>query len=110
MKQRFRVFCFKYDLEALLLASREQLASRLGVSALPVTWTEPVEEQNHNKPPKRIIEDLFRQHGNKYQDTIDAPLIPGASGYEDIAARCSQCFKPFVDYLKSLLPNVQQQQ
>ncbi len=103
LQERFRVFCFKYDLEALLLASKNQLAARLGVSTLPVAWTVPVENQNHNKPPKRIIEDLFQQHKDKYQDTIDAPLILGASRYADIADRCPQCFKPFVDYLESLL-------
>jgi len=95
LKERFRIFCFKYDLEALLLASKNQLASRLGVSTLPVTWTVPVEDQNHNKPPKRIVEDLFKQHKDKYQDTIDAPLILGASRYSDIADRCPQCFKPW---------------
>ncbi len=34
---------------------------------------------------------------------IDAPLILGAARYSEIADACPQCFKPFVDYLESLL-------
>jgi hypothetical protein len=47
--ERFHVFCFKYDLEALVLAAESQLASRLGVSSIDCTWIKPVEDQNHNK-------------------------------------------------------------
>jgi hypothetical protein len=38
-----------------------------------------------------------------YKGTIDAPLILGNSNYTTIAQRCPQCFKPFVEYLESLL-------
>ena len=100
--QRFMIFCFKHDLEALILAAEEQLASRLGISSVVCTWIKPVENQNFNHPPKRIIEQIFTEHGDRYQDTIDAPLILGASDYTVIAERCPQCFKPFVEYLESL--------
>ena len=106
LRSRFRIFCFKHDLEALVLAASDQLASRLGASTLERTWTLPVEDQDHNKPPKRVVEHLFRKHGQAYRDTVDAPLILGAVRYEDIAAACPQCFKPFVDYLESLLYRV----
>ena len=99
---RFLVFCFKYDLEALVLAAEEQLASRLDVPTITCTWIKPVENQNHNYPPKRIVEQIFIEHGDRYQDTIDAPLILGGSHFATIAERCPQCFKPFVDYLESL--------
>lgn len=102
IRQRFWVFCFKHDLEALVLAAEEQLASRLGVASVACTWIKPVEDQDHNRPPKRIVEQLFLEHGDRYQDTIDAPLILGASNYVTIAERCPQCFKPFVEYLESL--------
>lgn len=100
--QRFLVFCFKHDLEALILAAEEQLASRLGVPSVTCTWIKPVEDQDHNYPPKRVVEQIFSQHGNRYQDTIDAPIILGAASYTVIADRCPQCFKPFIEYLESL--------
>lgn len=101
--QRFLVFCFKHDLEALILAAESQLASRLGVSSVECTWRKPVEDQNYYKPPKRIVEQLFNNYGSRYKDTIDAPLILGAAHYQEVAAACPQCFKSFVDYLESLL-------
>jgi hypothetical protein len=89
--------------KALILAAESELASRLGKVALKSSWIKPVEDQNHNTPPKRIVEQLFNEHGDKYVDTIDAPLILGAARYSEIAEACPQCFKPFVDYLESLL-------
>lgn len=102
LQQRFAIFCFKHDLEALILAAEEQLASRLGIPSVVRTWIRPVENQNFNHPPKRIVEQIFTEHGDRYQDTIDAPLILGASDYTVIAERCPQCFRPFVEYLESL--------
>jgi len=103
LRKRFHVFCFKYELEALILAAESQLAARLGVPSLACTWIKPVEDQDHAVPPKQIVERLFEAHGDRYKDTIDAPLILGAALYPEIAAACPQCFKLFVDYLESLL-------
>ena len=103
INQRFRVFCFKHDLEALVLAAEEQLAARLGAASIQTTWVKPVENQDHNKPPRQIVEEIFKKHNDYYRGTIDAPLILGDSDYTTIAQRCPQCFKPFVDYLESLL-------
>jgi hypothetical protein len=102
LRERFKVFCFKHDLEALLLAAKEALGDRLGVKALKVTWKTPVEDQNHDHPPKYVVEELFMKHGKRYQGTVDAPLILGASKYQVIADQCPQCFKPFVQFLASL--------
>ena len=99
---RFKVFCLKHDLEALLLASGPALESRLGTASLPVTWSVPVEDQNQDDPPKRLIERLFADHHSKYKDTVDAPLILSSCNYKHIAERCPQCFKPFVDFLDAL--------
>lgn len=101
-KGRFKVFCFKHDLEALVLAAKEALGDRFGASSLKVTWKIPVEDQNHGRPPKRIVEGLFTQYSKSYRDTVDAPVILGASKYQDIADQCPQCFKPFVQFLASL--------
>lgn len=99
---RFHVFCLKHDLEVLLLAAREELLGRLGTSKPKVVWAEPVEEQNHGNPPKRIVERLFAEHGNYYQEAVDAPLILAGADYRIIADRCPECFKPFVEFLESL--------
>ncbi len=56
LRERFKVFCFKHDLEALILAAKKALGDRLGVRSLSVTWRIPVEDQNHQRPPKRIVE------------------------------------------------------
>lgn len=99
---RFHVFCLKHDLESLVLAAEPALASRLGQSFIKRTWITPVEDQNHKRPPKRIVEALFETYGARYKDTIDAPLILGAARYSEIAAACPQCFQPFVAFLEAL--------
>jgi hypothetical protein len=65
-------------------------------------WNIPVEDQDHAMPPKRIVEKLFNARSEVYQDTVDAPVILSTCNYEDIADRCPQCFKPFVEFLKAL--------
>ncbi len=102
LQERFKVFCFKYDLEALILASESPLKRRLGADSLKKTWRDPVEDQNHDRPPKRIVEDLFESHKQRYQGTVDAPRILGESDYHDLAEKCPQCFKPFVEFLSKL--------
>lgn len=99
---RFKTFCFKYDLEALLLAAEDALALRLNVDAVKGGWHKPVEDQNKDVPPKQVIEALFRRHQTQYRETADAPLILGLSDYPHIAEACPQQFKPFVEFLESL--------
>ncbi|MBI3694860.1 MAG: DUF4276 family protein [Acidobacteria bacterium] len=100
--ERFKVFCLKHDLEALLLACKSGLTSRLGASPLDTMWKTPVEDQNHDRPPRRIVEELFARHHKRYRDTVDAPLILSMCSYRDIADLCPQCFKPFVEFLAGL--------
>lgn len=103
MITRFFVHCFKYDLEALILASETPLLTRLEKNACTQSWVMPIENQNHHKPPKRIVESLFRDAGKKYKDTVDAPWIFKRSRYQDLIEKCPQCFKPFVeDVFKAL--------
>jgi hypothetical protein len=101
LESRFQVFCFKHDLEALVLASHEALKARLHADKLAATWTLPVEDVDHGRPPKRIVEEIFASHGQRYRETVDAPMILGASRYEMLAERCPQCFAPFVAFLAS---------
>ena len=99
--RRFKIFCLKHDLESLILASEESLKVRLG-GQLRVNWHKPVEDQNNTRPPKYVVEEMYRQHGEKYKDTVDAPLVLHGVDYQVIAERCQQCFKPFVEYLENL--------
>ncbi|MBU0733334.1 MAG: DUF4276 family protein [Proteobacteria bacterium] len=103
LRERFRVHCFKYDLEVLLLASESVLMKRLGASELKRSWTTPVEDQDHHQPPKRIVEALFADAGMKYRDTNDVPWILERSDYFDLQHRCPQNFKPFLEDLLALL-------
>lgn len=102
LEGRFKVFCFKHDLEALVLAAFDALKSRLQAPGLERTWKLPVEDVDHGRPPKRVVEEIFRSCGKRYKDTVDAPLILGASHHSAVAEECPQCFKPFVDFLSSL--------
>jgi len=104
VRKRFRVFCFKHDLEALLLAAETALGRRLAARSLKRSWRVPVEDQDHERPPKRVVEELFAQHGQRYQATVDAPLILGSASYATIADLCTQCFRPFVEFLEALVP------
>ena len=101
MQKRCSAFCLKHDLEALVLASADQLRSHIGLKKLVPTWAVPVEDQNHGDPPKRVVERLFAAHGRHYIDTVDAVTILGASNYVEVAERCPQCFGPFVAFLKA---------
>jgi hypothetical protein len=106
IRQRLKVYCFKHDLEALLLAAEESLQFQFGDKPLGANWKKPVEDQNHNQPPKRIIEAIYQKYGRRYKDTVDAPLILRGVSYQTLAERCPQCFKPFVEFLENLSASV----
>ncbi|MGK7872345.1 MAG: DUF4276 family protein [Xenococcaceae cyanobacterium] len=92
LRKGFKVFCFKHDLEALILADQSELQNRLGVDSLDVTWRIPVEDQNHDCPPSQVVKHLFQNFGKRYKKTVDAPWILGKTSYREIAERCPQCF------------------
>lgn len=101
LEDRFIVHCFKHDFEALLLAAENPLMKRLSTSSFSVNWEEPVENQNLENPPKRIVERLFVDADKKYKDTIDAPWILERTDYRVLIQQCQQNFKPFIkDLLK----------
>jgi len=102
LEARLKVFCFKYEMEALILAAESGLRRKLGVTDLKVTWTIPVEDQNHDRPPSEIVEQLFRNSGQKYNKTVDPQLILRKSSYQEIAEKCTQCFKPFVEFIEDI--------
>ena len=103
LKDRFLVHCFKYDLEVLLLASDQALMKRLETTKFTRTWTNPVEDQDHHRPPKRVVKDLFSDAGKKYKETADVSWILERSDYNDLQNKCPQNFKPFLKDLMKLL-------
>jgi hypothetical protein len=73
---RFCPAAFKYDAEMLLLAAKNELRSFLGTSDQLGGWQHPVEGQNQTRPPKRIVEDLFRSRlGRCYRDTVHTKAV-----------------------------------
>lgn len=105
-RARFRVHCLKHDLEALLLAAPDELRQRLRTrDQLKNAWRKPVEDQNDHRPPKRLVEDLFKKYRKKpgYVETSDAPWILGRADLASIEAACPQRFRPFVQELRDVV-------
>jgi len=61
-----------------------------------------VEDQDNERKPKQILEKNFRQFGQRYRETVDAPVVLGMTRYVTVAERCQQCFKPFIGFLESV--------
>jgi len=76
---RFFPSALKHDLEALLLAAVDELRQVLGTTEkLENKWRHPVENQNQHKPPKYVVEELFRTRtGRCYRDTRHAGIVLG---------------------------------
>ena len=105
-RRHFLVHCLKHDLEALLLACPGQLRRRLGTDhSLENRWRKPVEEQDDERPPKQIVERLFRRYRGKpgYVDTSDAPWILERADLPAVEKACPQCFAPFVADLRGVM-------
>lgn len=101
----FRVHCLKHDLEVLLLASPDQLRQRLGTDHALGQWRSPVEDQNDQQPPKRIVEALFKKYRPKpgYVETVDAPWILERVSLEAVVAKCPQRIALFVAELQRIV-------
>ena len=74
---RFFPSALKHDLEVLLLAAVDELRQVLGTTEkLENNWRHPVEDQNQQKPPKYLVEELFRtKKGRCYRDTRHARAV-----------------------------------
>lgn len=76
--KRFHPTALKYELEMLLLAAQDKLQSYIGTTEKLGGWQKPVEEQDQNQPPKKIVEQLFRTKSKgkrSYRETKDAHAI-----------------------------------
>jgi Domain of unknown function (DUF4276) len=102
-RAHFRVHCLKHDLEVLLLAAPEQLRERLKTKDA-LRFRIPVEDQNDSRPPKRVVEDLFRKYRKKpdYVDTEDAVWVLERASLDAVVSACAQRFAPFVRELRGL--------
>ncbi|HVR38252.1 MAG TPA: DUF4276 family protein [Thermoanaerobaculia bacterium] len=96
---RFHVFCLIHDVEVLLLAAEEQLLADRGLDRR--VWKTPVEEQNHDDPPKRVVERLFTARKARYKSTVDGPRIVESADYRLIAELCPNGFGKLVAFLKN---------
>ena len=73
---RFYASALKHDLEMLLLTVPSRLQLFLGMKNSPHGWRLPPEDQNQDKPPKKIIETLFLKHRKQsYLETRDSHAI-----------------------------------
>jgi hypothetical protein len=74
---RFYPSAMKHDLEMLLLAACEQLCIHLGTEEqVGKKWRHPVEEQDQDKPPKYVVEALYKEKkGRKYRETVDSVAV-----------------------------------
>ncbi|MBK8937973.1 MAG: DUF4276 family protein [Polyangiaceae bacterium] len=103
-RDRFRAHCLKHDLEALLLASPAALRARLKTSdALSGRWRLPVEDQNQDRPPKKVVDELFNKYRRtRYVDTTEALWILSKASLDDLVSACAESFAPFVRELRAL--------
>ena len=86
---RFYPSALKHDLEVLLLAATSQLQSRLKMRNRPSGWRRPPEDQNQDKPPKKIIEELFQKNLKRsYRAITDSTAILRNADLQEVAEQC----------------------
>lgn len=99
----FRAFCFQHDVEALVLAAPTALRERLRTQdRIESQWRKPVETQNGDQPPKRVVEALFTRYGTRtrYRDTVDLPWLLERADLAALQQACPQQFEPFAAFLR----------
>lgn len=96
---RFYASALKHDLEVLLLAATSQLQSRLRMSNRPGGWRRPPEEQNQDRPPKRIVEELFRVNLKRsYRENTDSDAILRGADLREVTEQCPT-FRAMIDWI-----------
>ena len=95
----FYASALKHDLEVLLLAATSQLQSRLRMSNMPRSWRQPPENQNQDRPPKRIVEELFRINLKRsYRENTDSDAILRKADLREVAEQCPT-FCAMIDWI-----------
>ena len=96
---RFYFSALKHDLEVLLLAATSQLQSRLDMRNSPRGWRRPPEDQNQNKPPKKVIEELFEKNLKRsYHEITDSVAILGNADLQEVANQCP-AFRAVINWI-----------
>ena len=96
---RFYACAFKHDMEVLLLSATTQLQDSLKMPNKPGGWRQPPEDQNQDRPPKRIVEGLFQRHLKRsYRENTDSEAILRAADLQAIAQLCPT-FRTMVDWI-----------
>ena len=103
---RFYPCALKHDLEMLLLAAWRRLGEHVRHRVNPSEWIHPVEDQDQNRPPKRIVEEIFLTRTRRaYRDTRDAPaVLRRVADFNEILYRSQQdlqcpVLQGFLDWL-----------
>ncbi len=97
---RFYASALKHDLEVLLLAATKQLKIRLGMQNRHRLsgWRRP-EDQNQDKPPKKIVGELFRRHLKRpYREISDSDAILRNADLREVAEQCP-AFRAMIDWI-----------
>lgn len=102
---RFHPHCLVHDLEALILATPDTFKATLGTKdRVEKGWSPNVEQQNHHRPPKVVVEELYKRYQKReYRDTVHAPQLLSTASVRDLAERCPDGFGRFVGELAALL-------
>ena len=80
---RFFASALKHDLEVLLLAATGQLQSRLKMQNRPSGWQQPPENQNQDKPPKKLSRSYFEDISSSLIEKLwTAMPFSGMQAYE----------------------------
>lgn len=96
---RFYPSALKHDLEVLLLAATSQLQSRLKMRNRPRGWRHPPEDQNQNKPPRKIIEELFQKNLKRsYRAITDSTAILENADLQEVAGQCP-AFRAVINWI-----------
>ena len=93
---RFYPSALKHDLEVLLLAATSQLQSRLKMKN---SHSGQPEDQNQNKPPKKVIEELFQKNLKRsYREITDSVAILGNANLQEVVGQCP-AFRAVIDWI-----------
>ena len=102
---RFYGSALKHDLEMLLLTVPSLLQKRLGVTNISRSWRVHPEDQNQNKPPKKIVEALFQTRLKRaYREMTDCEAILGKAALSEVLfdeSGIAQCptFRAMLDWI-----------
>lgn len=96
---RYRAHAAQFDFEAWLLPYWQDICRRLQIK--PKAPAGQPEQVNHQKPPSKRLDEIYRIAGRKYNKPIEAPRILQGKDLTVSAAQCPQ-FKAFLNSLLDL--------